>query len=58
MLQFMGSQGVRHGLVTEEPQLKAMTQTDTCMLALIIHNSQSSVQFSCSVVSDSLRPHE
>ena len=36
----MRSQRVRHDLVTEEPQLKAMTQTDTCMPALIIHNSQ------------------
>ena len=51
LLQSMGSQRVRHDWVTD------LNRTELNMIDTIF-SSNSSVQFSCSVVSDSLTPHE
>ena len=53
VLWFMGSQRVRDNWATE------LNWTELCsILLLVVVSFFISVQFSCSVVSDSLRPHE
>ena len=52
MLQSMGSQRVGHDLATEQQKISVKS------FPKIKHYRFSSVQFTCSVVSDSLQPHE